>query len=339
MNRGLKVLVLFDTAGTPPVDQDFTEELKTEDWETERNVINTLKGLGYKIETLGVYDDATLIINGVAECEPDIVFNLTEHFHGEAYLDKNVAGLLELLEVSYTGAGPTGLMLCKNKGLSKEILTFHRIKNPRFAIFYKGMRIRRPKRLRFPLFIKPLKEEASTGIAQASFVENDAEFCERVRFIHESLKQDAIAEEYINGRELYVSILGNRRLQTFEIREMQFGETTEDEPKIATYKAKWDEKYRKRWKIKNVFAGELPEDVSKRIRDVCKKVYRVLQIQGYGRIDLRLTPENEIFILEANPNPYLAKEEDFAESAAKAGIPYDRLIQRILNLAFQRKEV
>lgn len=339
MTRKLNVLVLFDTAGTPPADQDFTQELKTDDWETERNVIDTLKGLGYEVETLGVYDDASLIINGVAEYDPDIVFNLTEHFHGAAHLDKNVVGLLELLQVPYTGTGSPGLMLCKNKGISKEILTFHRIKNPRFDIFYRGMRIRRPKRLRFPLFIKPLSEEASMGIAQASFVENDADFCERIRFVHESLKQDAIAEEYIDGRELYVSILGNQRLQAFELREMKFGQTPEDEPKIATYKAKWDEKYRKRWGIKNVFAGQLPDAISERIREVCKRVYRVLQIQGYGRIDLRLTPESEIFILEANPNPYLAKHEDFAESGAKAGISYDRLIQRILNLALRRKEV
>lgn len=332
-----KILVLFDTAGTPPSDQDFTEELKTEDWETEKHVIDTLKSLGHDVKTLGVYDDISLVINTVAEDEPDVVFNLTEHFHGVAEFDRNVVGLLELLQVTYTGTGPAGLMLCKNKGTSKKILTYHHIKNPHFAVYHRGSRVHRPKKLRFPLLVKPLKEEGSAGIAQASFVENDESLSERVRFIHESLRQDAIAEEYIEGRELYVSILGNQRLEAFQIREMKFGETPEDEPKIATYKAKWDAKYRKRWGIKNIFADKLEEKIKEKISQLSRKAYRALHIRGYGRIDLRLTPKNEIFILEANPNPHLAKYEDFAESAQRAGISYEKLIQRILNLAFIRR--
>src|SRR5262249_34840797 len=264
---------------------------------------------------------------------PDAVFNLTEHFNARSAYDRNVAGLLEMLDVPYTGSGPTGLTLCKNKGMAKEILAYHHIRVPDSVVFPPGAAIRRPKRLRFPLFIKPLAEEASYGIAQDSFVENDQAFEERIRFIHERMNQEALAEEYIDGRELYVSILGNDSLRVFPFREVVFTEVPDDQPKFSTFKAKWDDAYRKRWGIQNVFAEPLPNGTNPRIAKLCKAAYRALRIRGYGRIDLRVTPEGEIVILEANPNPNLEHEDEFAQSAMKAGLTYDRLIQRILTLA------
>jgi D-alanine-D-alanine ligase len=332
-----KVLVLFDTAGAPPADQDFSKELKTGDWAAEAHVIGALKKLGHEVRTIGVWDEPGMIIDEVKANAPDVVFNLTEHFNEVSAYDRNVAGLLEMMDVPYTGSSPTGLTLCKNKGMAKELLAYHKIRVPNFAIYSPGSAIRRPKRLRFPLFIKPLKEEGSVGISLDSFVETDEAFEERIRFIHDRLNQEALAEEYIEGRELYVSILGNDRLRVLPLREVIFSEVPEDQPKFSTFKAKWDDAYRKRWGIQNVFAGPLPNGTSQRIVKICKAVYRALRIHGYGRIDLRITPEGEIVILEANPNPNLDRDDEFAQSALKAGLKYEKMIQHVVNLALSAK--
>ncbi|MCZ6624649.1 MAG: hypothetical protein O7B35_10540 [Deltaproteobacteria bacterium] len=333
MRQKLKVLVLFDTAGTPPADQDFSRELKTEDWKAEAHVIGAVQQLGHEVRTIGVYDEPELILEEIKTHPPDVVFNLAEHFNNRSASDRDLAGLLEMLDVRYTGTGPTGLTLCKNKGMAKEILAYHHIRFPAFVIFSPGATVRKPKRLAFPLFIKPLKEEASYGISQDSFVESDQAFEERVRFIHERMSQEALAEEYIEGRELYVSILGNRRLQVFPIREVIFTGVPEGRPRFSTFKAKWDDAYRQRWGIQNIFAQPFPEGTVERIARICKKVYRVLRIRGYGRIDLRVTPDGGIVILEANANPNLDCDDEFAQSALKAGLTYDGLIQRIVSLA------
>ena len=328
-----KVLVLFDTAGTPPPDQDFSAELKTDDWAAEAHVIGALRKLGHEVRTIGVWDEPGMIIEEIKNYPPDVVFNLTEHFNEVSAYDRNVAGLLEMMDVPYTGSSPTGLTLCKNKGMAKELLAYHKIRVPNFAILSPGSAIKRPKRLKFPLFIKPLREEGSVGISQGSFVETDEAFEERVQFIHERMNQEALAEEYIEGRELYVSILGNDRLRVFPFREVIFGEIPEGQPKFSTFKAKWDDAYRKRWGIQNIFANPLPDGTSQRIAKICRAVYRALRIHGYGRIDLRVTPEGEIVILEANPNPNLEREDEFAQSAMRAGLSYPRMIQHILTLA------
>jgi D-alanine-D-alanine ligase len=330
------VLVLFDSAGTPPADQDFSRELKNdEDWATEAHVIAALEKLGHEVRTIGVYEDPGLIINEVKSHPPDVVFNLTEHFNARSAYDRNVAGLLEMLDLPYTGSGPTGLTLCKNKGMAKEILAYHHIRVPDSVVFPVGAAIRRPRRLRFPLFIKPLQEEASYGISQDSFVENDQAFEERIRFIHERMNQEALAEEFIEGRELYVSILGNDRLHVFPFREVIFAEVPEGRPRFSTFKAKWDDAYRKKWGIQNIFADGLDENMKTRITEICKKAYRVLRVRGYGRIDLRVTTAGEIVLLEANPNPNLERGDEFAQSAMKAGLTYEALIQRVVRLAFK----
>ena len=334
MKKKLNILVLFDVPNPPPEQADYSQELTTPDWKAEADVINALKALGHELRLLGVHDDPGAIINEIKAHRPDVVFNLIEEFNRRSSLDRDVPALLEMLDVRYTGNGPTGLTLCKNKGMTKEILSYHRIKFPDFTVFHPGAVIKRPKRLDFPLFIKPLKDEASYGISQESFVENDEAFEERVRYIHDRMKQEALAEGYIDGRELYISILGNRRLQVLPIREVIFTKMPEDRPRFATFKAKWDEAYRKRWGIENVFAENLPDGLSEKISRICKRVYRALHLRGYGRIDLRLTPDNRIFILEANPNPNLSSDDEFAQSAMKAGMSYEAMVQQILKLAY-----
>jgi D-alanine-D-alanine ligase len=217
--------------------------------------------------------------------------------------------------------------------MAKELLAYHKIRVPNFAIFSPGATIKRPGRLKFPLFIKPAAEEASYGISLDSFVEDDEAFEERIHFIHERMNQTAMVEEYIEGREIYVSLLGNDRLRVFPFREVIFTGIPEGQPRFSTFKAKWDDAYRRRWGIENVFAAPFANGTGQRIVKICKAVYRALRIRGYGRIDLRVTPENEIVILEANPNPNLDRDDEFAQSAAKSGLNYPRMIQRIVTLA------
>ncbi|HTL46831.1 MAG TPA: hypothetical protein VL688_02075 [Verrucomicrobiae bacterium] len=333
MKKQEKILVVFNTLAPTTLDQDYTEDLKQPDWETEADVIKALQALGHDYQLLGLYEDTRILLEKIKQYPPTVIFNLVERFRNDAAHDRDIVSLFKLLDVPFTGCNPTGLTLCKNKALSKQILSYARIPVPNFAILPRGKTIRRPKRLDFPIFIKPLKEEASLGIAQASFVENDTQFKDRVAFIHETLDQDVIAEGYIEGRELYVGVIGNKRLEVFPVREMRFNEVPEDEPKFASYKAKWDENYRKKWGIVNQFAGVLPAGAQLKIEILCKKIYQLLSISGYARLDLRLTPSGEIVFIEANPNPILSAEEDFAASAAKAGTTYPQLIQKIINLS------
>jgi D-alanine-D-alanine ligase len=330
VKRKLKILALFDAIAPTTLDQDLSAELKTDDWKTEAHVLAALAELGHTAEYLAIFDDLDLLRQKLQRFEPDLIFNLADQFKNNRAFDQNIASFLEMHGVPFTGCGSTGLTLCKQKGISKKILGYHRIHVPAFSVMPRGRRFARPKRLRFPIVVKPLKEEASYGIAQASFVETDEQFKERVQFVHEKYDNDAIAEEYIAGRELYVSVLGNHRLDVFPIRELVFKEVPPDEPKIATYKAKWDEEYRKRWGLQNQFANGLDPAVARDIEQTCKRIYRLLTIDGYARIDLRLTPNNEIYFIEANPNPILAADEDFAQSALKTGLAYPQLIARVI---------
>ncbi len=330
MKKKLKVLVLFDGTSPTTVDQDFSKEMKTKDWKTEANVMAALGALGHTAEHLAIFDDVDLLRQKLETFAPDVLFNLVEQFKNNPGFDQNIVSFFEMQGLPFTGCGSTGLILCKHKGISKKILHYHRIHVPNFMVVPRSQRIARPRQLKFPILVKPVKEEASYGISQASFVETDEQFRERVAFIHEKHESDVIAEEYIDGRELYVSLMGNARLTVFPIRELVFREVPPNEPKIATYSAKWDEDYRKRWGLENQFPEGLDPALVAQIEQTCKRIYRLLTIDGYARIDLRLTAANEIYFIEANPNPHLAEDEDFALSAGKAGLSYPQLINRIM---------
>ena len=330
--RRLKILALFDITNPTTIDRDLAPELRTEDWRTESDVLRALGTLGHTVEHLAIYDDLDLLRRKLEAFAPDLIFNLADQFKNNRAFDQNIVSYLEMHDVPFTGCGSTALTLCKHKAISKKILGYHGIRVPEFATVARGDRPARPRRLKFPVLVKPIDEEASLGISQASFVETDEQFRERVQFIHESIGSDAIAEEYIEGRELYVSVLGDRRLRVFPIRELVFREVPPDEPKIATYRAKWDEAYRKKWGLENRFAEGLDPAVVRSIHRTCRRIYRLLTIDGYGRIDLRLTPAGEPVFIEANPNPMLADGEDFASSALAAGLEYPKLIAQIVRL-------
>lgn len=332
MKKKLKVLALFDAIAPTTLDQDLSAELQTVDWKTEANVLEALGQLGHTHGHLAIFDDLDLLRQKLLSFAPDVIFNLADQFKNNRAFDQNIVSFLEMQGIPFTGCGSTGLTLCKHKGISKKILSYHRIHVPEFVTIARGQRIARPRRLQFPILVKPLKEEASLGISQASFVETDEQFNERVQFIHEKFAGDVIAEEYIEGREFYVSLLGNHRLQVFPIRELIFKEVPPDEPKIATYRAKWDEEYRQRWGLQNRFAEGLDPALVRGIEQTCKRIYHLLTIDGYARLDFRVTAANEVYFIEANPNPMLAADEDFAQSALKAGLPFPQLIERILRL-------
>jgi D-alanine-D-alanine ligase len=333
--KKLRLLALMDETLVPPDDVRGIDVSDVE-WKTEFDVVSTLRELGHEVQCLGVRSDLAAIRTAVTELQPHVVFNLLEDFHDVPIYDQNLVSYLELLGVPYTGCNPRGLMLARDKGISKKLLSYHRIPVPEFAVFRMGTAVRRPRRLAFPLIVKSLTKEGSAGIAQTSLVTDDDKLAERVAFIHKRLRTDAIVERFIDGRELYVGILGNARLQVFPVWELLFTKAPEELPKIATEKVKWDAAYRSRHGIKTAVAKGLPDSQVSQIRNLCKRIYRVLELSGYARIDLRLDAEGRIYVLEANPNPQLAYGEDFAESAEKAGVSYNGLIQRIVNLALQR---
>jgi len=332
----VKVLVVFDIARRAAVGETFSpRELKEEeDKETEADVLDCLKRLGHEVETLAVFDDVLPIVEKIRAFAPEVVFNLTESFHSDRAHEANVPALLELLKVRYTGARPEGLMLCKDKALAKKILAYHRVRVPHFVISPGQRPLKRLRRFTYPAFVKPVGEESSDGISKASFAKSEEEALERAHFVHEKFHCDALIEEYIDGRELYLSVMGNRKLNVFPPREIFFNEVPEDVPKFATFKAKWDDAYRKKWGIHNGAASELPEGSEEKLARLARKVYRVLKIRGLGRIDIRLTPAGEIVIIEANPNPSLARDDDFAQAASAGGLEYDVLIQKILDTAY-----
>jgi D-alanine-D-alanine ligase len=285
---------------------------------------------------LGVRYDLGVIRSSVEEFKPDIIFNLLEEFHDQPLYDQNVVSYLELIQVPYTGCNPRGMVLARDKALTRKVLNYHRIPGPEFLVFGQGLKVKRPKKLALPLFVKSQIEEASLGISQASVVHTDDELLERVRVMHERYRTDVIVEEYIEGRELYVGILGLERLTVLPVWELVFEKMPEDMPHIATRKVKWDPKYQEKYGIISREAQGLSAELKQRIQSVCKRTYRALGLSGYARIDLRLKESGEVYVLEANPNPEIAFGEDFADSAIAFGFSYEELIQKILSLGLRR---
>jgi D-alanine-D-alanine ligase len=235
------------------------------------------------------------------------------------------------MKLPYTGCNPRGLLLAHDKALTKQILTYHRILVPNFAVFPLRHKVRRPKRLRFPLLVKSLSEEGSVGISQASVVYDDERLAQRVELIHRQLGTPAIAEQYIEGREIYVGVIGNQRLQTFTPWELLINRLPEGAPNIATAKLKWDYAYQEKVGVETRAAKLAPEQ-RRQVEYLSRRIYRILSLSGYARLDYRMTEDGRFYLLEANPNPNISYGEDFAESAEDCGIGYEPLLQKIMNL-------
>lgn len=334
--RKLRVLVLCHPDLVPPDTLDGISENRAFEIKTQFDVVRTLRAEGHEVHTLGVQYDLKPIRDAIEEWRPDVVFNLLIEFHGETVYGQNIASFLELMRVPYTGTNPRGLVLAQGKDLSKKLLKYHRIPVPAFQVFPIGRKVKRPARLKFPLIVKSVLEDASIGISQASVVDSDEKLQERVRFIHELVGTAAIAEQYIPGREIYVGVLGNERLRALPVWELKFESLPPGALPIATERAKHNVKYQERRGVKQGPAEGLPPALQARILETAKRACRVLELDGYVRIDFRLSDDGVPYFIEANPNPEIASMEEFAQSALHDGLAYGDLINRILSLAIAR---
>jgi D-alanine-D-alanine ligase len=334
--KRLRVLVLLHPELVPPDSTKGYSEREINEWKTEYDVVSTLRTAGHDVRPLGVQDELRPIRDAIDGFKPDVVFNLLEEFHGEVVYDQNVASYLELTRIPYTGCNPRGLMFARGKDLSKTLVHYHRIPVPAFAVFPMRRKVRRPARLALPLIVKSLSADASLGISQASVVDTDDKLKERVTFIHERIGTAAIAEQYVEGREIYVGVLGNDRLRALPVWELEFGNLPQGAWRIATERAKHDPDYQERRGILHGPAEDLPPELYARIQRAAKRVYRTLELDGYARIDFRLAADGIPYFLEANPNPEIAESQEFAAAALRDGLTYTDLLNRILALGIRR---
>ncbi len=305
--KKLRVLVLVHETLVPPEDASGYTVQQVDEWRTEYDVTTALKAMGHEVRVLGMGDNLAELRSVITDWRPDISFNLLEEFQGIVTYDQHVVAFLELMRQPYTGCNPRGMMISRDKPLSKQILAYHRIPTAKFALLPRNRRFRVPGRLKFPLFVKSATEDASLGISQASIVHDAHKLKERVEFIHEQTCSDALVEEYIEGREIYIGVIGNERLTV-----------------------KWDREYQRKHGIGTGPARDLPDGLPPRVAQLARRIYRALFLSGYARIDLRLRPDGSVVVLEANANPNLALIEDLATSALSSGVGYDQLLDRIL---------
>jgi D-alanine-D-alanine ligase len=332
--RRLRILVLMHPDFVPPDSVDGYTAQEINKWKTEYDVVSTLRAAGHDVHPLGVQEEIKPVRDEIEGFKPHVVFTLLEEFHYQTAYDQHIASFLELMKVPYTGCNPRGLVLARGKDLSKMLVHHRRIAVPAFAVFPMRSKVKRPPRLALPLIVKSLNEDGSHGISQASIVDTDEKLAERVAFIHERIETAAIAEQFIEGRELYVGVLGNNRLKALPVWELQFGTMGGDH--IATEKVKHDTSYQERVGIVDGPAKGLAPEVTDRIQRTAKRIYRTLGLDGYARIDFRLAADGTPYFIEANPNPEIAKSQEFATAAKHDGLDYTELLHRIVALGIRR---
>jgi D-alanine-D-alanine ligase len=334
--KRLRIIVLVHEDLVPPDSLEGQTEKDMQLWKTEYDVVTTLKKMGHEVYPVGLRSELGVIRQAIEDHKPHIAFNLLEEFDGYPLYDQHVVSYLELKKLAYTGCNPRGLTIAHDKALTKKILAYHRIHVPGFAVFPINRKVRVPRRLKFPLFVKSLIDEGSVGISKASVVRDEEKLAERVDFIHRQNDAPAIAEEFIEGREVYVSVIGNQRLQTYTPWELVMKNLPEGEPVIATGKVKWDINYQKQAGVATGPALITPE-LEKKFEHTSKRIYRILGLSGYARLDYRLTTDGRIYLIEANPNAQIARNEDFADSAEHCGIKYEQLLQKIITLGLSHR--
>ena len=313
---------------------------ETHEPEMEYQVAGALLQSGHEVLLLGIHDDPRVLPDHCESWKPDMVVNCAESFLGNSALDYVCATLLEAGGHRYTGSSPLALQVTRDKAMSKKILAYHGVRVPAFVTYRTREAVTQPPPLDFPLIVKPLAADASAGIAHASVVDSLQTLTERVAFIHQRFQQPAIAEQFIAGRELYAGVLGNdERLEVLPLTELVFDkEKNEPEERIATQHAKWIEAYRKRRGIRTVFARPVSAVARERIEAACRTAAHALWLRDYARIDIRLTEDDQVWVLEANANPYISEGHEMANAAEKAGLPYPQFIDRIVQEATARHE-
>ena len=330
-----RVLVLMHSEFVPPDTKRGYSAEEVHEWKTEYDVVSTLRAAGHDVRALGAQEEIKPVRDEIESFKPHVVFTLLEQFHNEPVYDQHIASYLELTKIPYTGCNPRGLILARGKDLSKTLVHHRRVAVPAFAVFPMRRKVKRPPRLALPLIVKSLNEDGSRGISQASVVDTDEQLTERVAFVHERLGTAAIAEQFIEGRELYVGVLGNNRLRVLPVWELKFG-TMGGARQIATEKVKHDVDYQEKVGIVDGPARNLTPELRARIQRMAKRIYRTLGLDGYARIDFRLAADGTPYFIEANPNPEIAKSQEFAEAAKHDGLDYPALLNRILALGISR---
>ena len=332
--KKLRVIMLADANLLPSGELTDYSERQRELRKTEFDVRDAIEKLGHEVFSIGVSDDLSTIRGAIDAHKPHVAFNLVEEFDGIGHFDQHIVSYLELRKQAYTGCNPRGLTLARDKALTKKILAYHGLKIPEFAIFSKNRTAKRPPGLDFPLFVKSLTEEGSAGISGASIVRDDEKLAERVKFIHRATKSTAIAEQFIEGREIYIGVMGNDRVTVLPPWELVMTKKDAGAPLIATDRAKWDPEYQRQVGLQTGPA-KLTKKMKEKLTDLSRETYRLLGMSGYARLDYRLSNDGDAYLLEANPNPQIAKDEDFALSAKHVGIEYPELIEQLMQFGMK----
>jgi D-alanine-D-alanine ligase len=337
----LKIAVLYDTfeeePASPPEPEKPTKtrgkarRKKKKEKHDREEIFEALQKLGHEA-VYQVVDGRDQSLIALARADADLFFNLTESYAGDDTMDMNLAAYLDLLEKPYTGAGPHALYLAQDKALAKKIFAFHGIRTPFFATSYKG-KLDHSHDIAFPLIVKPTSEDGSIGIDCGSVVGSIKELMERIHYIHEEFDSPALIEEYIEGREIYASVIGNGDPEVLPLIELDLSKLPEGTPKIAGKEVKWDKDTEHYRVTKSAPAEDLDEDTARRLSETALAAYQALKLRDYGRIDLRLTAAGDVFVIEANPNPWLSSGAEFCMAARKAGRSYNQMIGEIVDLA------
>ncbi|MEM6791380.1 MAG: D-alanine--D-alanine ligase [Myxococcota bacterium] len=336
MRSPMRVLMLVHEDLVPPPTFEGLSEREITEVRTEDDVLVALEESGHEVQVLGLYDRLQPLDEALAGFRPHVVFNLLEEFHGDVRFDAHVAAYLELKRVPYTGCGPRGLSLARDKALAKKIVAFHGVTVPRFQTFALGARKPAELRVALPAIVKCQTLEASTGISQASVVHGEKALRERVAFVHERFEVDAIVEEFVPGREIYSAVLGHHRAQVMPPWELYLDGLPDTAPRIATSRVKWDLRYQEKYRIRAGAARRLSAATTDLIARTSHTIYEELGLDGYARIDYRLDSSGALFFLEANPNPDIAEFEEFSSAARAGGLNYHALLEEMLRLARRR---
>lgn len=336
--KHLKILLIFDVDSKPKKDTNYACFLKREEWFGEREVIRGLKRLGHDIKILGLYDDLAILLAEIKNNFPDLVFNFCKRFKNNSDYGPHIITLLELLRVKFTGSGSLGTSICKDKALSKKILTYHNIPVPQFIVSQKKSPLKRLSPFKYPAIVKPLNMGGSAGISQSSYVRNERACLKRIEFIHSRFGVDAIVEEFIDGREIHMSILGNQRILVLPPREVSFNHFPKNMPKIDSENTKWYKIYRSKGSTYYCPARNIPQKILQKLNETSKKIGRLLHIKGHARIDFRINHSGEIYFLEANSNPGFAKDDNFIHAAKDYGLDYLALLEKIIGVTLSQPQ-
>jgi D-alanine-D-alanine ligase len=342
----LKIAVLYDTWGDdapaePPAEPKNNRQKRKSgkkqrrEKEDREEIFEALEKLGHE-PFYQVLDGTIPSVNALSKCGADLIFNLTESFAGDDTKEMQIAAYLDLLDIPYTGAGPHASFLAQDKAIAKKMFAFHGIRTPYFATSYRG-RIDHAHNIEFPLIIKPSSEDGSIGINQDAVVTSVKELMERVQYIQEEFDTPALIEEYIEGREIYGAVLGSYEYaQALPLVEIDFSKLPKGTPRIASYDVKFEKDTEVYKLTKSALVEDLDEETTHKLSETALAAYRAVKLRDYGRIDMRLAANGEVYVIEANPNPWLASGQEFAMAAKASGRSYVQLIGEIVDMALRR---